>query len=161
MYARATRKESYCGEMMQMDTAPCIEIRVTRRFTAPADRVFNAWIDPATAGKWLFATAWRPMSGVAIDARTGGKFRLEEQPGGKGAIQAGRYLEIDRPRRLVFTLLNGNGRRDTPRVSVGIIAMGEGCELSLVHEGVLPPDAHRVEGRWLGMLHGLATLLER
>ncbi|HET9404168.1 MAG TPA: SRPBCC domain-containing protein [Burkholderiales bacterium] len=144
-----------------MDTAPYIEVRVAQRFSVPPEQVFDAWVDPAAAGKWLFATAWRPMSRVAIDARAGGTFRLEERPGGKGVVQAGRYLEFDRPRRLVFTLLDGNGRRDTPRVSVGIVALEAGCELTLVHEGVLPPDANRVEGRWLGMLHGLATLLER
>jgi uncharacterized protein YndB with AHSA1/START domain len=142
-----------------MDTAPYVQVRVSQRFSAPADRVFNAWIDPATAGKWLFATAWRPMSRVAINARTGGAFRLEERPGGKGAVQAGRYLEIDRPRRLVFTMLNGMRRRDTDRVSVGIVPLGTGCELTLVHEGVLPRDAAGVEGRWIGMLYGLATMM--
>lgn len=142
-----------------MDTVPFVEIRVARRFSAPPEQVFDAWVDPAIVGKWLFATAWRPMSRVEIDARVGGAFRFEERPGGKGAVQAGRYLEIDKPHRLVFTLLN-ELRRDTDRVCVGIVALGEGCELTLVHKGAFPRDTAGVEGRWIGMLYGLATMLD-
>ena len=144
-----------------MDTAPYVEVRVTQRFAAPADRVFNAWIDPDTAGKWLFATAWRPMARVAIDARAGGAFRFEERPGGRGIVQAGKYIEVEKPGRLIFALPEEKRPQDATRVSVGIVPLEAGCELTLVHEGVLPRDAARVEGRWIGMLHGLALLLER
>jgi uncharacterized protein YndB with AHSA1/START domain len=34
-----------------MDTAPHVEVRVQQRFSAPAERVFNAWVDPATRGQ--------------------------------------------------------------------------------------------------------------
>jgi uncharacterized protein YndB with AHSA1/START domain len=51
-------------------------IRITHRFAAPPQRVFEAWLDPALAGRWLFATATRPMTDVAIEARVGGSFRL-------------------------------------------------------------------------------------
>lgn len=143
-----------------MDTTPHVEVRAAQRFSAPPEKVFDAWIDPATAGRWLFATAWRPMSKATIDARAGGAFRFEERPGGKGAVQAGRYLEVDRPGRLVLTLLGGESGQDAARVSVTIIPLEAGCELTLVHEGVLPRDAARVEGRWIGMLYGLAAMLD-
>jgi len=49
-------------------------IRVTRRFSASAERVFDAWLDPEVAGRWLFATALQPMTEVEIDARARGVF---------------------------------------------------------------------------------------
>jgi hypothetical protein len=47
-------------------------IRVTGRCDAPASRVFDAWLDPGIAGKWLFATAARPIAHVEIAPRKRG-----------------------------------------------------------------------------------------
>lgn len=144
-----------------MDTSPHVEVRVGQRFSAPAERVFDAWIDPATAGKWLFATAWRPLASVAIDARAGGSFRFEEREGGEGAVHSGQYIELERPRRLVLALAEERRPRDVTRVSVEIVPLREGCELTLIHASVLPDNAHHTEGRWTGMLYGLAKMLGR
>lgn len=144
-----------------MDTAHQVEVRVTQRFTAPPERVFDAWVDPTTAGEWLFATAWRTMSSVAIDARTGGSFRFEDRQDGEGVVRTGQYIEIVSPRRLVFTLSGEKRPQDMTRVSVEIVPLDDGCELTLVHESVLPDNANDTEGRWTGMLYGLATVLDR
>ena len=142
-----------------MDIAPFVEVRVTQNFSAPADRVFDAWIDPAIAGGWLFATAARPASRVTIDARTGGMFCFVERSGGSDIEHAGEYVEIARPRHLVFTLASAQHPGNRARVSVDIAPEKAGCHLTLVHESVLRDDAPRIEGRWAGMLYGLATLL--
>jgi len=70
-----------------------------------------------------------------------------------------KYIEIVRPRRLVFTLSGEKRPQDMTRVSVEIVPLEEGCELTLVHESVLPDSANRTEGRWTGMLYGLATII--
>ena len=144
-----------------MDAAVFSEIRVTQRFSAPADRVFDAWIDPALAGEWLFATAWRPLARVEIDARAGGSFRFEERIDGEGVVHTGQYIEIDRPRRLAIALAEGKRGRVSTRVSVEIAALDAGCVLTLVHANVPPESAYYTEGRWSGMLYGLAALLGR
>jgi uncharacterized protein YndB with AHSA1/START domain len=141
-----------------MDTAPHVEVRVTQRFGAPAERVFEAWLDPGIAGRWLFATAWRPMTSVTIDARAGGAFRLAERLDGKGAVHTGRYVEIVKPRRLVFAI-SGGKHSQCARVSVEFAPLPTGCELTLVQESVLPGDTAHTDGRWSGMLYGLASLL--
>ena len=143
-----------------MDTPPFVEIRLAQRFDAPAERVFDAWIDPAVAGQWLFATASRPVPRVEIDARTGGEFRFEDRHRGNDVVKAGRYLEIDRPRRLSFTLAARSRSSDLTRVRIEIESEETGCRLTLVHESVLRDEASRVEGRWAGMLYGLATIVE-
>ncbi len=144
-----------------MDTAPFIEIRVTQRFSVPPDRVFDAWLDRGTAGNWMFATASRPSARVAIDARVGGAFRVVERSGGMEIEYAGEYVEIDRPRRLVFTLAAAQRPGDPARVAVDIAPEQTGCHLTLVHESVLRDEAPRIEGRWAGMLYGLGAMLDR
>jgi uncharacterized protein YndB with AHSA1/START domain len=141
-----------------MDTSPHIDIRVAQHLNARADRVFNAWLDPDVAGKWLFATAWRPMSRVEIDARKGGSFCLAD---GKGAEYTGVYMEVVPPRRLVFTLSMENRPKVVTRVIAEIVPLKAGCELRLVHENVPAVHLSRVENRWTGMLYGLGETLKK
>ncbi len=141
-----------------MDTAPHVEVRVTQRFAVPPEQVFDAWLDPAIAGEWLFATAFRPAARVTIAAQVGGAFRFEDRHKGKDIVYAGEYVEIVRPRRLVFTL--SEPQRPSSRVVVEIAAADKGCELALIQENVPPAHAARIDGRWAGMLYGLETILD-
>src|SRR5438046_1332656 len=52
---------------------------LTWRFAASPERIFNAWLDPPFAARWLFATASRPIAHVEIDARVGGAFRFVDR----------------------------------------------------------------------------------
>ena len=138
-----------------MNVPAHVDIRVTQRFDAPADRVFNAWLDPGLAGRWLFATATRPAERVAIDPRVGGTFSFVERRNGANIDHAGKYTEIRRPRRIGFTL---SGRS---RVRVEIAPDENGCTLTLLHRSVAAHEAGHIEGRWTGMLYGLSAMLER
>ena len=73
----------------------------------------------------------------------------------------GKYLELDRPRRLVFTWGVNQDSGDTSRVTVEIKPAEGGSELALVHE--LDPAwaeyASRTEEGWTKMLGALAELL--
>src|SRR5271169_3535782 len=78
-------------------------IIITRRFDFSIERVFDAWLDPAKARKFLFATPGAEMVRVDIDARVGGSFNITRRDGEDDVEHIGTYLEIDRPRRIVFT----------------------------------------------------------
>jgi uncharacterized protein YndB with AHSA1/START domain len=132
-------------------------IRVTRRFSAPAERVFNAWLEPEVAGRWLFATAMRPMTDVEIDARVGGSFRLAEQRDGEIVEHCGEYIEIVPHRRLVFKLFMADRPRVPTRVTVAITPLKTGCKLALSHEDVPADYANHTEARWTGSLYGLGV----
>lgn len=61
----------------------------------------------------------------------------------------------------MFTLSLDGGADVTTRVTAEIVPLKTGCELRLTHENVPPELARHTEGRWSGMLYGLATVLER
>ena len=134
-------------------------VQVTRRFSASAERVFDAWLDPNTAGKWLFATPAGKMSKVEIDARAGGSYLIVENREGTDVEHVGEYLEIDRPRRLVFTLKVPKYSQENTKVTVEIRALKSGCELTLTHEGVLPDYAASTTSGWNMILDQLAATL--
>ena len=136
------------------------DVRVARRFGASPERVFAAWLDARSAGGWLFATASRPVDEVAIDPRVGGEFRFVERRRGTIAVRVGRYLEIVPPRRLVFTLACEPCTDEVSRVAIDIVPCAEGCELVLGHSDVPPAERERTEGRWTGILYGLAETLD-
>lgn len=134
-------------------------VQVTRRFSASAERVFDAWLDPNTVGKWLFATPTGKMSKVKIDARVGGSYVIVENREGVDVEHVGEYLEIDRPRRLVFTLKVPKYSQESTKVTVEIRALESGCELTLTHEGVLPDYIASTTSGWNMILDQLAATL--
>lgn len=142
-----------------MTTEPRVPVRVTRRFTASPARIFDAWLDPKQAGKFLFATATGQMVRVAIDARVGGSFTIVDRRDGEDVTHTGTYVAIDRPRRLAFTFAVPKFSPESSRVTIDIAPAGTGCELILTHEGVLADYASRTEAGWNGILAGLAGTL--
>ncbi len=134
-------------------------VQVTRRFSASAERVFDAWLDLNTVGKWLFATPAGKMSKVKIDARVGGSYLIVEYREGPDVEHIGEYLEIDRSRRLVFTLKVPKYSVESTKVTVEIRALESGCELTLTHEGVLPDYIASTTSGWNMILDQLAATL--
>jgi hypothetical protein len=70
---------------------------------ASAERVFDAWVNPGTAAKWLFTTPKSEWHNAEMDVRVGGRWTIVDRREGTDYKAIGEYLEIDRPRRLAFT----------------------------------------------------------
>lgn len=140
-----------------------VVLTVTRGFAAPAERVFDAWLDPVDAARFLFATPDGEMIRCEIDPRVGGGFTLTERRPAGDAEHRGRYLEIDRPRRLVFLFAADPAEEgEWTRVSVDIVDTSDGCTLSLTHEMDPQWAAYEAQTRqgWTMILESLARILE-
>lgn len=139
-----------------MTPATCT-VKVSREFTASAEAVFDAWLDPQKAGKFLFATPTGVMKTVDIDARVGGKFCIIETRDGVDTEHIGEYLEIDRPQHLRFSF--GGNPFPATYVTLSMTETALGCVLHLMHEGVWADYETSVIQGWTSILENLAQLV--
>jgi uncharacterized protein YndB with AHSA1/START domain len=94
-------------------------LRMERTFDAPAQRVFDAWTSPEVLRRWWHAEHDWETTLAEVDLRVGGAVRIVMRDPGKDAEYGGggQYLEIDPPRRLVFTWYwDGNATRQVIEV---------------------------------------------
>jgi len=101
---------------------------ITRNLAAPPERVWQAFTDPAALDTWF----WPHLDGSAdVDLRIGGGYRIV---GPKAGIEvAGEYLEINPPKRLVFTW-RWSGEPVESLVTLELTATADGTVLSIVHD---------------------------
>ena len=121
-----------------MTVADSVKVTVSRRFDAPAERVFDAWLDVESARRWLFTMPDTEPVSAEIDPRIGGAFTFVDRREGKDVTHEGVFLEIDRPKHLRFRFWVTDHPDAVDILTVDIDPDGRGCVLTLVHE--LHPD---------------------
>jgi uncharacterized protein YndB with AHSA1/START domain len=139
-------------------------LTVTREFTAPASRVFDAWLNPADARRFLFATPEGEMQQVEIDARVGGEALIVERRAQGEARHRLRFEVIERPRRLVFLFAAGPSEDGAwTRVSIDIVETPTGCMLTLRHEMDAAWAEHVPQARqgWTMILDSLTRIMDK
>jgi uncharacterized protein YndB with AHSA1/START domain len=79
-------------------------LRLERLLDASPERVFAAWTDPDLLRRWWAAQPDWTTPEARTDVRVGGRYRLSMQDAdGTVHTVVGEYLEVDPPRRLVYT----------------------------------------------------------
>jgi uncharacterized protein YndB with AHSA1/START domain len=147
-----------------------VVIRVSHRYSAPADRLFDAWLTPNQASRFLFRTRTGNVMQCEITPEVGGGFTvIDRRPAADGdesvfdVVHMGKYVELDRPRRIVFDFsVLMFGSEDPSRVTVDITPVNpQACELTLTHDMGTSEQARMMEEPsrkgWLNML----ALIER
>jgi uncharacterized protein YndB with AHSA1/START domain len=148
-------------------------VRVQRAFACTADTIYDAWLDPDVARHFLFAT---PPTGEVIrcDLEPGVNGRLvvvDRRPleaDGAPSLEVehvGRFLQLDRPRRIAFSFSLPRFQSRDSTVVIDIEPQGDGCELTLRHDlgpGLLEREmVERTEEGWTRMLANLDAALQR
>lgn len=145
-----------------------VVIKVSHRYSASAERVFDAWLTPGQASRFLFRTRTGNVMQCEIQPEVGGGFTVtDRRPAADGdesvfdVVHMGKYVEIDRPRRLVFDFsVLTYGSDDPTRVTVELQPIGAlASELTLTHEMGDSGHARMMEEAsrkgWVSMLQTL------
>lgn len=111
-------------------------LRMTRRFAVPPEKVYDAWLDPKLTRMWLFTSPDSEANVTEIDARVGGKWRMMDRREGVDYTAEGEYLELDRPRRIVFTFSMFQFSPNSDTITVEFEADGAGCVMIFTQLGI-------------------------
>jgi uncharacterized protein YndB with AHSA1/START domain len=120
---------------------------------ASPETVWEFLVDPDKATRWMGQSA-------SFDARPGGEYRCDVIP---GHTARGEFVELDPPRRLVFTWgwePGADGANPVPpgssTIEIELLPDGDGTTLRFSHTGL--PNAANVESHGHGWDHYLARL---
>lgn len=121
---------------------------------AAPETVFEFFVDPAKLTRWLAVEA-------TLDARPGGVCHQVHEGGpGRGPYQMhGEFLEVDPPKRVVFTWGFSNPdvgvAPGASTVEVTLSPVGAGTRVLLVHRGLPVAAVQDHSGGWTIMLDRL------
>jgi len=136
-------------------------IEITHQYDASPEKVFDAFLTVDVARHFLFATATGEMTVAEIEPRVGGHFTFTERRPHMGDVRhVGHYLDIERPRRLVFNFGVPQFAPGASTVTIEIRAQGGGCELVLIAENMPAEHLEGVRDAWKRILAGLLPAYE-
>jgi uncharacterized protein YndB with AHSA1/START domain len=133
-------------------------LEVERRLPAPIAEVFRWWTEPELLSRWMTPTG---TVEVSLELRVGGALRIVMRGSDTVIEHAGTYIEIDPPRRLVFTWASPFTGAEPSLVTVDLEPDGDDATILRLRHSELPDavaESHR--GGWSAMLDRLATGLE-
>jgi uncharacterized protein YndB with AHSA1/START domain len=146
--------------MSPVDTST---LRLERTYEASAEEVFDAWTNPEVLRRWWAVTPEQSTPVADVDLRVGGVYRLAmENPDGTRHTVGGEYVEVSRPRRLVYTWAwesedGGEAGADVSMVTVEFAEDAGRTTVVLEHSQLASAEsAERHEHGWNACLQMLA-----
>ena len=141
-------------------TGPSVQIR--RRVKATAEQIFDLWTQPDLMVRWLSPFPGAVDCKASCDLRPGGAFSLVMLSEQSSREVAGTYVEIDRPRKLVFTWMGTLTNNVNTLVTVELHPRGNETDLVLTHERLPTPAIREGHTRgWGNILDHLADTISK
>ena len=127
-----------------------IELTFERTIPAPAEEVFDAWLDPKIPGN-----PWNAAERLILKPEVDALFYWMIRE----TAHYGRFTELTRPSRIAHTWVSPNTAGEESMVSVTFRPAGKNTVMTLVHSN-LPdtPPAHTHEKGWASFLDVFAKL---
>jgi uncharacterized protein YndB with AHSA1/START domain len=156
----AEQKQESAVTRQSLDPHERGETLVVRKLLpATRDEVFAAWTDAESLRQWMCAGD-ATEARATLDVRVGGTFRIDMIAGSAVYEHTGEYLEVDPPRRLVFTWVSRGTNHRRTVVTVELHEDGDETELVLTHEGLPSAEAARKHhAGWSSIVEKLAAEL--
>jgi uncharacterized protein YndB with AHSA1/START domain len=135
-------------------------VTVRRQIAAPADDLFDAWLDAQSLGTWLRPSGVRETR-AETDPRVGGTFRIVMVDDESSMEHTGTYREIDRPRRLVFTWSSPATRFRDSIVTVTFEPSSDDSTVIEIYQVGLPDEEARAghQAGWSDALRELERII--
>ena len=142
-----------------MNVQDPIPITLSYTFEANPETVFDGWVRPDLLRKWLFVDATSEIEHVDLDLRVDGMFSIQEyeKSTNEHRVHEGKYLAIEPPKKLVFSLSGAGEPGGEVIITVEIAPLASGSELRLTQTGF---SKDITEDSWNRMLEQLRLSLE-
>lgn len=133
-----------------------IEVEASRTVKAAPERVFRAWLDPATAAHFLFSSDDGEIIRCDIDPVSGGEFLIVDRRDDEDVEHMGEFVEVVPPHRIVFDF--SVNQSQASRVTVDIRPADGGSYVRISHRlaAQWAPHAERARQGWMNILEKLA-----
>lgn len=137
-----------------------LTVNLSKVIQAPIEKVFDAWLNPGTLAKFILPMPGMPEPKTKNEAVVGGAFEIIMQVGDDNIPHTGKYLEINRPNKLVFTWVSPFSTDDST-VTLNLSALGtDKTNIELTHIRFIDEEARsNHEGGWGNILDTLNDVL--
>jgi len=127
-----------------------LTVNIDKVINASVEKVFDAWLNPKMLSKFMRGMPDMSKTDVEIDAREGGLFTFIMHLGDEKIPHTGKYLEVSRPDKLVFTWASQYSVVDNSTVTLNFTKIDENMtNISLSHVKFIDEDARSAhEGGW-------------
>jgi uncharacterized protein YndB with AHSA1/START domain len=128
------------------------ELTVTRTIPAPAEKIFDVWIDPKSPGG-----PWFGGDRVIVNPTVDGLFYIAAKNEGRVWPHYGRFVRLERPHLIEYTWMSEATQGKESVVTLTFQPLGEETEVTLRHSG-LPDDemGRKHKDGWTWILDMLA-----
>jgi len=137
-----------------------LTVNVTKIIHAPIEQVFDAWLNPEILPRFILPMPGMPQPQTSTDACEGGNFSIIMHVGDDKIPHTGKYLEISRPDKLVFTWVSPFSA-DGSTVTLNFTDMGDNkTNVDLTHIKFIDDETRtNHEGGWGNIVECLNKIL--